>query len=141
MMFFYLLPVAWFFQNFIHEGSHLLFAWLIHKRRPIGLWPYPHMYKGKFYFARCAWAGGPIPGKYSMVWSAPMIGAGLVNALACIDIMLGACIKSETLVQGALAFVVCAVADLLWWQLGAIWGSRSCGAKRWELGDERAKGE
>jgi len=133
MWFFYMLPIAWLFQNTVHEVSHLFFALRRHNRTPLGLWPYPHRYNGRFYFARCAWDGGPIEGKRDIVWVAPLVGAALVGVLAALAVLA----QPQSVANGALAFTVCAMIDAIWWFRGYLWGSRSSDGKRWRYGDER----
>jgi len=46
------IPVAWFMQNLMHELSHLLVGWIVEGRKPLGVYPYPHRYRSRFYFSR-----------------------------------------------------------------------------------------
>ena len=45
-----LFPVAWFLQNLIHEGSHLLVGWLVEGRKPTKMIPWPSIRSGRLYF-------------------------------------------------------------------------------------------
>ena len=129
-----LLPVAWLLQNTIHEASHLFSAWFFFDRKGEGLWPYPHKYNGRFYFARCAWGGGPfaaMPG--NVVWAAPLWGSSMVLIVA---------VSLLWAVPGGrwvfVPFIACSLFDIGFWVRGYFWGSRQCDGKRWKLGDERA---
>jgi hypothetical protein len=44
--------LAWFWQNVVHELSHLVTGWTLEGRRPLKLVPVPHRYQGRWYWAR-----------------------------------------------------------------------------------------
>lgn len=136
MWFFYMLPLAWLLQNVVHEASHLLFACGFHNRKPLGLWPYPHKYAGKFYFARSSWSGAPEKGKYDPLWLSPLLGTVVVAMSA--GIVMLAYLGCPDVKYGASAFIMCAFVDTLWWVEGFLWGAPHRDGKRWRYGHERA---
>jgi hypothetical protein len=67
------IPLAWIWQNGVHELSHLWMAWYKKGRKPIGWYPYPHIHNGKFFFARSASGPATKPGSTRMVYIAPFL--------------------------------------------------------------------
>lgn len=114
-------PVAWFIQNCIHEGSHLFFGWLIEGRKPLEFKPWPHMYERRFYFARCT--GGPATkdGFPHIRHAGPILVNGpymmLTSGLMILHIAFG-------------ILTLCALVDTLFWLYGFFWGSEFSDGKR-----------
>jgi len=123
-----LIPVAWFLQNCIHEGSHILFGWLDEGIKPLGFYPYPHIHDGQFYFARYTYIAFPIPDEPHLIRHiAPIItNVGML--------LFGAFTLFLTKSIWILPFMVCALMDALWWIYGYIWGSEKKDGKRWRNG-------
>jgi len=121
---------AWLFQNTVHEAGHLFFAWRA-GRKPLGLWPYPHVHEKRFYFARCAWSSGPPLSPKSDIMAAPIYGVMVVEILVGIALIV---VPYEYWLW-ILPFALCAVIDALWWVRGLFFGSRRCDAQRWLYGD------
>ncbi len=129
------LPVAiaaWLFQNFTHEAGHVFFA----KRKgcqDTKIYPYPHLFKGKFYFARAYWKQPFMKwDKKEMVWLSPIITSTLV-ILAATFIMFAV---PERFHIYLLCFVVAGAVDHLWWIRGFFFGTDSSDGKRWRYGDK-----
>jgi len=121
-------------QLVMHEGAHLLAAWLDQGLKPIGFYPYPHWYKGKFYFARYKVEDPVEPEeKYNTRHLAPVplaiihsvILAGLLGTFWC---WWGATI--------IVPFLIMAQGDIAWWIRGYFWGTPTCDGKRWRYGDK-----
>jgi hypothetical protein len=55
-MFFFTVLIAWFYSTLLHEIAHATFAWK--RGASVRIYPYPHMYQGRLYFARYTWEGG-----------------------------------------------------------------------------------
>ena len=121
---------AWLLQNTVHEASHLFFAWRS-GRKPLGLYPYPHTHKGRFYFARCAWEKGPPLEPKSMIMAAPVVGVLVVQMLVLGTLTI---VPKEQWIW-MLPFAICALVDALWWVQGLVIGTPHSDAQRWLHGD------
>ncbi len=115
------IPVAWFLQNCIHEFSHLLVGWIVEGRKPLGFWPYPHFYKGRFYFARYRSQDlTQIDLKAIGVrYSAPFY-AGLLWMAIC---LFSSLFMSEELKIFCMPFVLAGLVDSLFFWFTYFWGS------------------
>lgn len=113
---------AWFWQNAVHELSHLIAAWRYHRAKPLGFYPYPHKYKGRFYFARYECEPFPLPG-HPWVHAAPVVGA-LVQYLvvAWALLFLEFCEVGDLWWYWAV-LTLCPIVDMLWWVRSYYWGS------------------
>ena len=115
------LPVAWFVQNCVHESSHLLFGWLEEGRKPLEFKPWPHMYEGRFHFARCLMGEATKEGGSCMRHAAPIL----------VNIPYTLLMLALTLLHFVFAvFVLCAWVDSLFWVYGYFWGSEFSDGKR-----------
>lgn len=127
-LFFASLLAAWFIQNCLHELSHLIFAWLFEGLKPKGFWPYPHFYKGRFFFARYKTRKIETVNKGRHIapfWS------GLVFVWAFSVVVFFA--DNETKIY-YLAFVITNTIDALFFWWGYIWGSEFSDGKRFRHG-------
>lgn len=118
---------AWFVQNCIHEGSHLLTGWLVNGLKPGGFYPYPHFSDGKFYFARCILWGFPKTFQYKAYLIAPMYAALIWAAIWAIVFLL-------TWSLWCLPMIATGLVDALWWWRGYFFGRPSCDGKLWRYG-------
>jgi len=122
----FLLPVAWLLQNVAHEGSHLLAVrWLclgVAGGR-MGMIPWPHRYGGRFYFSRCWYEYAGQCNGIQFVHLAPVI-------MCCCELFVYV-LFFVFLGLWMLPFIVCAVADLLFWNWGYLFGSADCDGKRY----------
>ncbi len=124
------IPVAWFVQNCIHESSHLLMGWWVEGRKPLGFWPYPHRYKGRWYFARYQ-SGKPkyvdifighrhiAPFFYAWIWM--LIGILVMNFMP------------GELKIFCLPFIIAGLGDALFFWYTYFWGSVPSDGKRYRL--------
>lgn len=118
-----IIPIAWFVQNCIHEGSHLLFGWLEEGRKPLEFKPWPHRFEGRFYFARYA------------------MGEATKDGLTCICIRHAAPVLVNSIYITLMSvltvlhmvfaiFVLCTLVDLAFWVYGFYWGSELSDGQR-----------
>lgn len=122
---------AWLIQNILHESSHLLVGWVHQGLKPLGMWPYPHVHNGRFYFARyrCEPPSAPDPPRTPR-HAAPMF-AGALTAACCVVALVFAPVSARIwLVLPAVTGLV----DFLWFWRGFFWGTRRCDGKRWRYG-------
>lgn len=125
-----ILPVAWLWQNFIHELSHGIALYHYHKKRVLGLHPYPHKHEGIFYFARVCVEPYILPG-HPMVHAAPLWGA-LVQVIGVLLIGAPLLILFEHYWHLVLLFAIPCV-DVLWWVRSCRWGRPESDGKRYRV--------
>lgn len=120
---------SWFVQNCLHEGSHLLFAYLLRGWKPREFCPYPHKHNGRWYFARCRYTRPirqPIP---EWIHIAPAIAGWWWGCTWSI-------IASVTWWFGGygwyLAFIPAGMGffEIVWFWIGYMWGSDMSDGKR-----------
>jgi len=127
-----LIPVAWFIQNMLHEGSHLLFGWFYEGRIPTGFYPWPHKYKGRFFFAR--YSSGPPSKNTGYLKSekprhiAPFIIGMVVLTICLICIFVTPAAISLYFVPFAIASLI----DCLFFWYTYLWGSKWSDGKRFK---------
>ena len=126
------LVVAWLWQNAVHELSHLIAAWKYHRCKPLGLYPYPHIYKGRFYFARYKCEPFKLPG-HPGIHMAPLYGTVVQCFLvSCVALFLEVFLEIEGLEGYTVAVVLCPVVDSLWWLGGFYRGSSISDGQRFK---------
>jgi hypothetical protein len=106
-----LFPVAWFLQNCIHEGSHLLVGWLVEGRVPAKFIPWPTKRHGKLYFAYYENGHATKDGSPKYRFAAPLAAAWLVMSISISFLAL----TSNPLFM---PFFVCASIDYCVWCYG-----------------------
>ena len=148
-----LIPVAWLFENVMHEASHLLTA-AFKGCKPLGLYPFFHwthygpageveyrwwrpweLWKkpwsdARWFFARCRYQPPAFfwP-PHSLVCIAPFIwGMALFTGTMAATAALG------FRMLYLLPFAAVGLIDALWWVWGYFWGSPFCDGKRWRNG-------
>ena len=124
-----LVPVAWLVQNCLHELSHLVTAWVVYGRKPLGFFPYPHKHNGKFYFARCRYEQGPETlAPQCEIHIAPLTWGAAWFAVNLALVLMG--------LLWALPFAVCGLVDALWFVRGYFWSKNPWNdGQRWRYGD------
>lgn len=131
---------AWFLELLLHEASHLLVGWIHEKRRPTGIYPYPHRYRNKFYFARYSsgrsrfpliyyYKNNHLPRHIAPVWF------GLLTFLIVGTIIILAPPTVRPWLVPSAAFGLGESLIFLW---GYFLGSKKTDGKRWRYG-ERGK--
>jgi hypothetical protein len=72
---------AWFLQNVVHEGSHLLVGWLVEGRKPTKMIVWPTRRNSKLYFAY--YENGPATKSGSPKWrfAAPLLSAWVLMSV------------------------------------------------------------
>jgi hypothetical protein len=107
IIFVLMIPVLWFLQNFIHEGSHLLAGWIVEGRKPLKLIPWPHKFAYRFYFARyeCGFAtkDGPVLYRHAAPY---IVGSTILTMFSCIAIWTN---SLYVLAFGIFPFIDCIV--------------------------------
>ena len=125
-----LIPVAWFFQNCVHEFSHLAVAYATQGRRPTGFYPFYHKHEGIWYFARYSsgvqrWGGLSL----APTLIAPFFGGIAVTTTALI-------LKIHVVQPEHMIFLVpfslAGFIDSLWFIRGVFWGSIRTDGKRFK---------
>lgn len=128
---------AWFLQNCIHEGSHILIAHLL-GWKILEFKPYPHKHRGRFYFARYSadsstgWKPKYIP-RFHALYGAPFSAAvywilllvGVKYVLGIFDINVSVYFAP---------FILVALVDMIWWIRGLLFGSEVSDGQRWKKG-------
>jgi hypothetical protein len=113
LMFSAVFLVAWFLQNIIHEGSHLLAGWIFEGRKPLKMIPWPSIRGGKFYFAyyKC----GPRTKEGSAQWRhiAPLFTSWILSPLFLILLVIT---KNPYFIP----FLICSVGNQVNWMWGLI---------------------
>lgn len=120
------LLAGWFWQNCVHELSHLLFIWILHSKKPKGFYPYPHKYEGRFYFARYRCEPYQYPG-HPFVHAAPLFGA---SAQALLVVFAYFFFPWDTWPYFA-TLLLCPAVDVLWWYRGFWWGRQGTDGQRY----------
>ena len=147
-----IVPIAWLFENVMHEASHLICA-AFKGCKPLGLYPLAHwahvgangeveyrwwrpweLWKkpwpdARWYFARCqylapvrAWPPHTIIHISPFVWG--------------MSLATGAGLASAFFSIYFLPLAAVGLIDALLWVRGYFWGSASCDGKRWKNGDQ-----
>jgi hypothetical protein len=148
-----LIPIAWLFENVMHEASHLFFArlkglkaWALYPFphwmnpdvevngvsvyrvwRPWELWkkPWPNAW---WFFARCTYDAPAKPaGPHDIIPIAPFIWGTSLFVGATISVLFG-CLY-------AMPLAIVGLVDALWFWRGYFWGRPTCDGKRWRSGD------
>lgn len=125
-----LVVVLYLLQNTIHEGSHLLTAWITEGRRPLAFWPFVHRYKKRWYFARCVWGYATKPNasaKYK--YFSPVV-AGNITLFVWVCMLPGRGVDTK-LFWLALFGASFALFDVLFWIYGYVWGTEQSDGKRY----------
>jgi hypothetical protein len=121
------LLIAWLVQNTIHEVSHLLAGWIFEGRKPLGLWPYPHRYQGRWYFAR--YRSGPA--KRSDPTATRHIVPFYAGLIWITVSLFAAVLLPEHLWLYCMPFTLCATVDALFFWWGFYWGSPESDGQRY----------
>jgi len=134
IIFLALLPLAYFVELCLHEGSHLLAAMWHQKLVPLGFYPYPHFHNGKFYFARYSVVPPTTPDPpHTLRHITPVIVGGLqVIVTGLLQTFIGGWWAAAFL----LPFFLMGLGEILWWLRGYYWGTPTCDGKRWRDGDK-----
>jgi hypothetical protein len=127
---------AWFLENAIHEGSHLLMAYNKRGWPPVEYKPYPCKVDGRWYFAYCRYDNTKETakkGEASEIHIAPFY-AGL--AWACLWLTPVAILAGTGNWQWwswyFLAPIVTGVVDALFFWWGYFWGSKFTDGKKYK---------
>lgn len=125
---------AWFVQNIIHEGAHLIMAYNKMGWPPLAFKPYPCKVDGRWYFAYCKYdvsCGNGGPGKRSDIHIAPFYtGMAWFCLWFCVNLILWSATESWHWLF--LAPMVTGLVDalLFWW--GYFWGSVYTDGKKYK---------
>lgn len=118
-------PIAWLVQNCLHELSHLVVGYKVCGDKPIGFYPYPHFYEGRFYFARSeAWVCkdhylkhvAPFYAAIIWVWLTAVVGLLVPEG---VDLYI-------------IPFAVCGLVDAGWWLFGTFSKNQETDYNRWK---------
>ncbi len=107
----FVILLAWFFQNNLHEFSHLLVGKIVEGRKFIKLIPWPHKFGGKFYFARYESGPATKSGSPKFRHIAPVMGAASLFFIATLVLII-------THKLFVVAFIVCPIVDICFWMYG-----------------------
>ncbi len=119
-----LIPVAWFLQLCLHEGSHALIGWA-NANRLTGFYPYPHKHMGRWFHGRVMFEMYyPMPAEF---YIAPFFVSGIV--LVCSVFMLFLFPVEWKL--WVLPFGVAALVDALFFWYTYFFGSDLSDGKKW----------
>jgi len=126
----FLVAVAtWLIQNSVHEGSHLLVAYVKRGWKPLAFKPYPCNVDGRWYFAYCRYdTNGEL--SFSGVHIAPMF-AGLICATTWL--VVNAILLLVSHWHWLFLFpVVAGIGDALFFWWGYLWGSVYTDGKKYK---------
>jgi hypothetical protein len=128
--------IAWFVQNCIHEGAHVLAGGVIYGATKPRIYPWPHKFNGRWYYARYSfklskWAQAfsNEPDLRSSIHFAP-VGAAVIPIVLSIVVFL---FLPDAYSILALPFMIAPVIDVAVWEWGYHYGSEGCDGKRYKL--------
>jgi len=133
--------VAWFLQNVLHELSHLYSGWRYEGRKPKKLIPWPHMFEGRFYWARYECGEATVKNVfYEMKRHSAPLATALIQPMVVVAV--GMLLESYgVLPVYVLPFFVAPLVDALVWFWGYFMNREGTDGYRWKqvLGEERSE--
>jgi hypothetical protein len=122
--------VAWFWQNVTHGFSHLFAGWLWEGRKPLKLIPWPHKYKGKFYFSRYEGDVALKNGSPTHRHSAPIHGA-IIQVAITMGVFVGGVLEGIAGIYYLVPFIIAPVVDASVWMRGYLRNKPGTDGARW----------
>jgi len=122
---------AWFWQNMVHELSHLWSGWVWEGRKPVKLVPWMHRYKGRWYWARYECGPATENGSPSWRYSSPirLAAVQVFIVLGLSWLMFVFCKDCSVLYM--VPFVVCPVVDAGVWLWGLVFKRQGTDGDLW----------
>lgn len=117
--------IGLFVQFSLHEISHIIFGHIFEGRKPKKIWPYPHRFNGKFYFARYEMYEATKVGNEHMVPISPLI-SGLVYYIITMLILF--IIREKNIYL--FSFAAFNAADCLFFWYTVFFGSKESDGKK-----------
>lgn len=124
-----LIPIAWLVQNVLHELSHLIAAYISFNASPKIFKPYPHMYNGRFYFARTEFKYDYKDFRDAIIDPSTVDIAPFISGIFWAGLLTLLSLGFNTLCL--LSFIACNIIDSLFFWYTYIWGSFKSDGKKW----------
>jgi hypothetical protein len=122
---FIIFAIGLFLQFWLHEISHIIFGHIFEGRNPVKIWPYPHVYEDRFYFARYEMAEQTRGGMEYMTCIAPLVSGLFYYTLSFLVLWL---IKEKNFYL--FSFVFFNACDCLFFWYTVFFGSQQSDGKK-----------